>query len=99
ESNHDLPRLENPQTSNHFSKRAVMHTSMTAHQNAAMDFAPRTSPHIKVWLAERQHRAVGLRQQATLAKAEAVRPLNAKYFDSAIDTFRNELSRDTQRLF
>ncbi|WP_222016671.1 hypothetical protein, partial [Rhizobium leguminosarum] len=42
ESNHDLPRLENPQTSNHFSKRAVMHTSMTAHQNAAMDFAPRT---------------------------------------------------------
>lgn len=57
------------------------------------------SPHIKVWLAERQHRAVGLRQQATLAKAEAVRPLNAKYFDSAIDTFRNELSRDTQRLF
>ncbi|MGO7359976.1 hypothetical protein ACCS66_35460, partial [Rhizobium ruizarguesonis] len=25
-----------------FSKRAVMHTSMTAHQNAAMDFAPRT---------------------------------------------------------
>ncbi|TBF23933.1 hypothetical protein ELG88_34980 (plasmid) [Rhizobium leguminosarum] len=42
ESNHDLPRLENPQTSNHFSKRAVMHTSMTAHQNVAMDFAPRT---------------------------------------------------------
>ncbi|WP_204340620.1 hypothetical protein, partial [Rhizobium ruizarguesonis] len=42
ESNHDLPRLENPQASNHFSKRAVMHTSMTAHQNAAMDFAPRT---------------------------------------------------------
>ncbi|MGO6720491.1 hypothetical protein ACCS51_05795, partial [Rhizobium ruizarguesonis] len=66
ESNHDLPRLENPQTSNHFSKRAVMHTSMTAHQNAAMDFAPRTVAASKCGL---QRGSIGLLVSPTTGDA------------------------------
>lgn len=46
------------------------------------------SPHIKVWPAKRQHRPVGPRQQATLGKAETLRPLDAKHSHSAIDTFQ-----------
>lgn len=42
ESNHDLPRQENLEAINQFSKCRVMHTSMLAHGNAATDFAPRT---------------------------------------------------------